>query len=227
MLRARKRRWCPWFDHLFTFTSATSIDDYLDEYLVQGFLTHEQTVRHPPGLRNGFVSLGPDYLEFWWVEDEAQFALASMEQQAFRTGRHPFGIGMIAPNVQAVHDDWRACGYAVPPVSSRAPRDAPADAPPAWSFQDIPRELLPGCLCFALTYHGRSPAEHIAVRVGPNTIVALNRAASSRSTAARATMSAGGNRGFIGRGSSRGAGRSCPASERDETAWDVAHLPPV
>jgi hypothetical protein len=163
-----------WFDHLFTFTSATSIDDYLGEYVAQGFLTHEQTVRHPPGLRNGFVSLGPDYLEFWWVEDEAQFAAASAEQQALRAGQRPFGIGMVAQDIQALHDDWTARGYAIGPVTSRAPRDAPADAPPAWSFQDIPRELLPGCLCFALTYHGRSPNDRIKVRVGPNTIYALS-----------------------------------------------------
>ena len=58
------------FDHLITFTSATSIDDHLKEYVAQGFVPHAQTVRHEPGLRNGFVSLGPDYLEFWWVEDE-------------------------------------------------------------------------------------------------------------------------------------------------------------
>jgi hypothetical protein len=162
------------FDHVFTFTSATNIDDYLSEYTAQGFLTHEQTVRHPPGLRNGFVSLGPDYLEFWWVEDEAQFAVAGAEQQALRAGQRPFGIGMVAQDIQALHDDWTARGYAVPPVISRAPSDAPADAPPAWSFQDIPRELLPGCLCFALTYHGRAPDERIDVRVGPNTIYALS-----------------------------------------------------
>jgi hypothetical protein len=53
-----------WFDHLFTFANTTKIDDHLSEYVAQGFLTHDQTVRHPPGLHNGFVSLGPDYLEF-------------------------------------------------------------------------------------------------------------------------------------------------------------------
>ena len=162
------------FDHLITFTSATSIDDYLNEYVAQGFVPHEQTVRHEPGLRNGFVSLGPDYLEFWWVEDEAQFAAAGVDQQALRMGQRPFGIGMIAQDIHAVHDDWTARGYAVLPVSSRAPRDAPADAPPAWSFQDIPRALLPGCLCFVLTYHGRSADDRIEVRVGPNTIYALS-----------------------------------------------------
>jgi hypothetical protein len=162
------------FDHMITFTNATSIDDYLSEYVAQGFVTHEQTVRHPPGLRNGFVSFGPDYLEFWWVEDEAQFATAGVEQHALRAGQRPFGIGMVAQNIQALHDDWIARGYDVLPVSSRAPRDAPADAPPAWSFQDIPRELLPGCLCFALAYHGRSPDASIPVRVGRNTIYALS-----------------------------------------------------
>jgi Glyoxalase-like domain len=119
------------FDHLITFTSATSIDDYLNEYVAQGFVPHTQTIRHVPGLRNGFISLGPDYLEFWWVEDEAQFTAAGADQQALRTGQRPFGIGMVAQDIHAVHDDWATRGYAVSPVSSRAPRDAPADTPEA------------------------------------------------------------------------------------------------
>jgi hypothetical protein len=162
------------FDHLITFTSATTIDDYLNEYLTQGFMTHGQTVRHEPGLRNGFVSFGPDYLEFWWVENEVQFAAADADQRALRVGQRPFGIGMVAQDVQVLHHDWSARGYAIGPVTSRAPRDAPVDAPPAWSFQDIPHELLPGCLCFALTYHGRSPDDQIEVKVGSNTIYALS-----------------------------------------------------
>jgi hypothetical protein len=162
------------FDHVMTFTSANSIDDYLAEYVAQGFVIHEQTVRHPPGLRNGFISFGPDYLEFWWIEDAAQFAAASAEQHAFYSGRRPFGIGLVAQDIQALHDEWITQGYAVSPVMSRAPRDAPPDAPPAWSFQDIPRDLLPGCFCFALTYHGGSPDKPTEVRVGPNTIYALS-----------------------------------------------------
>jgi len=162
-----------WFDHFMTFTSATNIDDYLAEYVAQGFVTHEQTVRHPPGLRNGFISLGPDYLEFCWVEDETQFA-ASADHQVFRTGKRPFGIGMIAQDIQALHNDWLARGYVVPQITSRAPSDAPADSPPAWSFQEIPHDLLPGCLCFALTYHTRTRDERIEVRGGPNTIYALS-----------------------------------------------------
>ncbi len=161
------------FDHFMTFTSASNIDDYLAEYVAQGFVIHEQTVRHPPGLRNGFVSFGPDYLEFCWVEDVAQFAAAGAEQRAFRSERRPFGIGLIAQDIQLLHNDWIARGYAVSQVISRAPDDAPPDAPPAWSFQDIPRDLLPGCLCFALTYHGRSHDKPIEVRVGSNTIYAL------------------------------------------------------
>jgi hypothetical protein len=89
-------------------------------------------------------------------------------------GQRPFGIGMIAEDIQALHNDWRARGYAVPLIASRGPTDAPADSPPVWSFQEIPYELLPGCLCFALTYHTRPPDQQIDVRVGANTIYALS-----------------------------------------------------
>ena len=162
------------FDHFLTYTSATNIDDYLKEYAAQGFLPHENTVRHEPGLRNGFIALGPEYLEFCWVEDETLFAAAEGEEGVLRTARRPFGLGLIADDVQAVHDDWTARGYAVPDVRSKAPRDATPDTPPAWSFQEIPSDLLPGVFSFALTYHTRSKAEVIPVQIPPNTIYALS-----------------------------------------------------
>ena len=49
------------FDHFITFTSAINIDDYLEEYAAQGFVPEEKTVRHDPGLRNGFIFIGPEY----------------------------------------------------------------------------------------------------------------------------------------------------------------------
>ena len=162
------------FDHFMTYTSAPDIDGYLKEYAAQGFLPREKTVRHNPGLRNGFVFIGPEYLEFCWVEDEALFAEAEAEKKLLRATPRPCAIGMIAGDVQAVHDDWMARGYSIPQVSSTAPRDAPADAPPAWSFQEIPSELLPGAWSFALTYHMRPKDEATQIRIGPNTIYAIS-----------------------------------------------------
>lgn len=161
-------------DHFITYTSALDIDDYLKEYAAQGFVPHEKTVRHNPGLRNGFVFVGPEYLEFCWVEDEALFAEAEEEDKLLRDAPRPFGLGMVSDDVQAVHEGWVARGYTVPDVSSSAPRDAPADSPPVWSFQTIPSELLPGAWCFALTYHMRPKDKATDIRIGPNTIYAIS-----------------------------------------------------
>jgi hypothetical protein len=161
-------------DHFITYTSAGSIDEYLKEYAAQGFEPEERTVRHDPGLRNGFVFVGPEYLEFCWVEDEALFAAADEEEQTLRDMPRPFGIGLVSDDVHALHQDWVARGYSVPDVSSRAARDAAPDAPPTWSFQTIPRELLPGAACFALTYHARRKGAVRQTRITPNTVYAIS-----------------------------------------------------
>jgi Glyoxalase-like domain len=160
------------FDHFITYTAASSIDAYMAEYAAQGFIIHDETVRHSPGLRNGFVIFGPEYLEFCWVEDSAAFATADAEEHAFRAAQRPYGIGIFNRDVQALHNEWVARGYDVPPITSRA-ADAAPDAPLAWSFLTIPRQLLPGCHCFAFTYHGATANNPWDVRVGPNTIYAI------------------------------------------------------
>lgn len=160
-------------DHFLTFTSAADIDDYIQEYAAQGFLPAESTVRHEPGMRNRFVFMGPEYIELCWVEDEAQFA-ADDRYKAFRAGLRPFGIGIVAEDVHALHEDWIVRGYAVPEVWSKAPRDAPLDAPALWSFQEIPGELLPGVDGFALTYHPRQKNAVKQVKIAPNTVYAID-----------------------------------------------------
>jgi hypothetical protein len=62
------------FDHFITYVEAPSIDEYLDKYRAGGFLVHDETVRHDPGLRNGFAFFGAQYIEFCWVEDEDLFS---------------------------------------------------------------------------------------------------------------------------------------------------------
>ena len=160
-------------DHFLTFTSAANIDDYIQEYGAQGFMPAEGTVRHEPGLRNRFVFMGPEYVEFCWVEDEDQFAKDD-RYKAFRSALRPFGIGMVADDVHALHEDWIVRGYAVPDVWSKAPRDAPPDAPALWSFQEIPGELLPGVDGFALTYHARQKDAVKQVKIAPNTVYAID-----------------------------------------------------
>lgn len=162
------------FDHFITYTSAENIDEYLREYATQGFTPEEKTVRHDPGLRNGFVFFGPEYIEFCWVEDETLFTTADAEEKAFRSASRPFGIGMASDDVQVVHEDWTARGYSVPEVWSKAPRDAAPDTAPLWSFQEIPSELLPGVSCFALTYHARPKDKVKRIKIPPNTIYAIS-----------------------------------------------------
>ncbi len=158
------------FDHFISYASAASIDDYLQEYAAQGFLPSARTVRHEPGLRNGFIFLGPEYLEFAWVEDAQLFDQADAGEKLLRTAKRPFGIGLVADDVNAIHAEWTARGYCVPDVWSKSPSDAAPDATPAWSFQEIPAELLPGATCFALTYHTRAARDLNAAGVPPNTI---------------------------------------------------------
>lgn len=159
------------FDHFITYADTPSIDTYLDEYRSAGFLVAEETVRHEPGLRNGFIMIGPEYLEFCWVEDEDLFAAVDAGESEYRAAHRPWGTGLVADDVRAVHDDWAARGYAVSAVWSKGPRDAAADAPPVWSFQDLPPDELPGVLGFVLKYHVGSRVEHQGeVRLAPNSI---------------------------------------------------------
>lgn len=161
-------------DHFITYTDAGSIDDYMRTYELLGFLPDRKTVRHEPGLRNRFIFIGPEYLEFCWVEDEALFARATAGEKLFRAASRPYGLGLIAADVHAVHADWIQRGYPVPEVISKAPRDAGPDAPPLWSFQDIPPGLLPGVWSFVLTYHARKQDDFKEIQVHPNTIYAVS-----------------------------------------------------
>lgn len=161
------------FDHFIAYTNAASIDDYLKEYAAQGFTPADRTVRHEPGLRNGFLHFGSAYLEFAWVEDALLFDQADAGEKLLRSAHRPFGIGFVADDVNAVRAEWVERGYIVPGVWSKAPRDAPPDAKSVWSFLEIPAELLPGASCFALTYHVRPSKDLSSVIVPPNSIYGI------------------------------------------------------
>lgn len=160
-------------EHFITYTSAPSIDAHLDAYRQAGFHVLDHTVRHDPGLRNGFLGFGPEYVEFCWVEDEDQFASVGPEERVLRAASRPYSIGIVAPDANALHDDWAAQGYEPAPVWSKGPADAAPDAPPVWSFQEIPAALLPGgAECFVLTYH--KPRPESGLRIAPNTTYAID-----------------------------------------------------
>lgn len=156
------------FDHFITYVEAPSIDRYLEKYRTMGFIVSDQTVRHDPGLRNGFVVFGVQYIEFCWVEDEALFSKCEPDEAVIRRAHRPYAIGLVSDDIQATHDDWLARGHDLPKVFSKGERGAD-NVPPSWSFQDIPEALLPGASCFALTYHARRTPETIA----PNSTYAI------------------------------------------------------
>jgi Glyoxalase-like domain len=159
-------------DHFITYTSALSIDEQLEWYRQAGFGVLEETVRHEPGLRNGFVGFGREYIEFCWVEDEEAFAVVGPQEQALRAACRPYCIGLATPDVAALHVQWAAQGYELSPVVSRAPRDAAPDADPVWSFQEIPPALQPGgAESFVLTYHHRRGLD--VLRIAANTTYAI------------------------------------------------------
>ena len=163
-------------DHFLAYTDAPALDQCLQEYRGAGFHVAAQTARHRGGLRTGFVRFGWEYLELLWAEDEAQFAaghpeLPEITRPALRAARRPFGIGLVAPDVRALRAAWAARGVDVPPLVTEVPPGAPPGAPPALTIQPVPAHVLPGVLCFALTYH--FPARPRQVPVAPNPAYAV------------------------------------------------------
>ncbi len=163
-------------DHVITTTKVADIDSHLDDYRKAGFAPVEYTVRLDPGLRNGFIALGPEYVEFAWVEDNDQFAQASAANPilaALTTTPRPFRISFVADDVKTVHDDWTARGYNLPPIQSFKPRDAHPDSQPLWSLFDIPPSILPGAWFVVEQYHRRREGVMREMSVSPNTIYAM------------------------------------------------------
>lgn len=166
-------------DHFITVADADNIDTYLQQYRDAGFLVAEQTVKHEPGLRNGFVRFGPEYLEFIWVEDEGLFEAGAdnatfPQMRELRAGKRPFAIGLESDDIPALHDELAARGYAWPEVTQGRARGAAPDSPPAWSFQTVPPDAVPGVFLFALTYHSRQKDAPRKVQVAPNTTYAIS-----------------------------------------------------
>lgn len=145
-------------EHLLTFIEAP-LDAHLEAYRSAGFLPHEHTARWDPGLHNGFVRFWPEYLEFLSVADEAAFTaggaryhtLGGPDCHTVRQAGRPHGIGFYADDVEALHHAWRARGFELPEVAFWRLKDTPPDAPPDFAHQELPRAVLTGAACFALT----------------------------------------------------------------------------
>ncbi|MDQ5823036.1 MAG: VOC family protein [Chloroflexota bacterium] len=165
-------------DHFITAVTVENVDDYMEEYGRAGFNVVEQSARHEPGLRNRFVSFGPEYLEFTWVEDEAAFSTGQHKSffpdlSELRAGTRPWGIGLATEDVRALRESWSSRGYTLPEVIDGLPADAAPGTEPVWSFQPIPSDTVGGVVLFALTYHSRRNDDVRKVQVTPNTTYAI------------------------------------------------------
>lgn len=165
-------------DHFITVANVPDIDEYMQEYGRAGFSVVERSARHEPGLRDRFVSFGPEYLEFAWVEDEEAFS-TGQDRSLFpnfaelRAGNRPFGIGLATDDARALRESWTGRGYTLPEVIEGLPRDAAPGSKPVWSFQPIPPDVVGGVVLFALTYHSRHGDVVRQVQVAPNTTYAI------------------------------------------------------
>jgi hypothetical protein len=154
-------------DHLMTYTNAPSLEEVLEGYRRAGFSVGDSTRRHEPGLRNGFVSIGPEYLEICWVEDEETFRRGDPHGHELIEDPRVCGIGFTCGDLRALREAWSDQGIRLPEPWAASERGS--DEGPKWTFQELPVRLLPGAGCFLLSYHRPRPP----FRVGPNTIFGL------------------------------------------------------
>ena len=165
----------PILNHIISFANTANIDSYLKRWKRAGFVVGEKTVRHEPGLRNGFVYFGPEYIEFSWVEDEASFRKnVKSYRKDIRHHPSPYGVAFEVANVHRLHGQLRKRGYSVPKTYSRGPRGADKSVI-WWSFQSIPFRYLPGAWTFALTYEFRkNQKEPRSIKIGKNALYAVS-----------------------------------------------------
>ncbi len=161
-------------NHVISFTNASNINKYLQKYKKAGFVVGEETVRHAPGKRNGFVYFGPEYIEFSWVEDKKDFSnRATNYEKYYQKNPSPFGLAFESKDVNQFHKIWRRRGFKVPSIWSKGPRNADKSVI-WWSFQNIPLKYLAGCWTFVLTYITRKWEKTRKIKVGKNTTYAIS-----------------------------------------------------
>lgn len=162
-------------EHFLCYSDAPSVDEHAAGYRRLGFVPQAHAARWEPGLRNRFVGLWPEYLELVWVEDEDAFAAAHEDPiTRFRAARRPFGVGILTDDVPALHDEWVARGFELPPVRYESPAGSDPNAGPLFAFQAIPHNVLPGVDAFALTsYYRPAPPTRRQVWVAPNSVFGL------------------------------------------------------
>lgn len=164
----------PILNHVISFANVPDIDSYLERYKKAGFVVDEKTVRHEPGNRNGFVYFGPEYIEFFWIEDKKAFnKKAKAYAKEFSKKPRPFGIAFDSQSAETFHNASLHAGFRLKSVRHKAMSGA-TDTLPWWAFQDVPLRYLPGAWTFILTYLRRDYAKPRTARIGKNTIYGIS-----------------------------------------------------
>jgi hypothetical protein len=118
--------------------------------------------------------MGPDYIEFNWVERQKEFAKdKSNYHDEFRKHPGPAGFGFETLEVEQFNRSLNSKGYKVPSVKSRGPSDAKKGDKPWWTFQNFKRRTLPGVIPFALRYETRDLSKPRKSFIGKNGIFAI------------------------------------------------------
>lgn len=162
-------------EHIYSFLNKKSLESHLRLYAKEGFVVGKKTVRHPPGTRNGFFYIGPEYLEFLRVEDQKAYRKGkSNHHDTFRTNPGPFGFGFDAPQIGEFHKELIRKGIKAPRLFSRGPSDAKENDEPWWTFQLFPSRALPGIYPFALRYESHDYSAPRHAYIGKNGIFAIS-----------------------------------------------------
>lgn len=161
-------------DHFITYTDGP-IDFLMAKLRRAGFVVSppELTVRHAPGLRNGFVYIGPEYLEYCWVEREEEFEARAAEDAYYRTlreSKRPYGIGLQVADPETFRTALLDEGFVMPEVIFAKPQDAAENAPAAWGYGMFPEGATPGAHSFYLSYLSDDDSRNRNWFVGENAI---------------------------------------------------------
>jgi len=166
------------FDH-YIVGSTRPIKEILAAYQEIGFTVSppEETVRHEPGLRTGFLYFSPkpsmDYIEFLTVEDLDAFAAAQARGEDKWTNKPcAQGLGVRVTNAAAMHASLAAQGTPVRPLASKRPDGAETDTPFVWSFITLDKPAS-GLGAFYVQYHRERTPQEPQIIDGGNGIYAM------------------------------------------------------
>lgn len=154
-----------------TFVDGT-VEEHLARYDAAGFVVSDHIADWDPGLRCGFVSLWPEYLELLTVADEAAYAAhADAELRADRTHGAIHAVELYSKDTQRVHDALAGRWDQLPDVETARLATTAPEAPPDFYFLALP--ALPGTRATTMTSTFADAAMRRFVNLAPNGVFGL------------------------------------------------------